>query len=105
MTGRRRGPGRLFWIHTFAVGIASPSKGKRRIAAEMDDLRQKLESVQSENDYLREELAREVEKNRVHRARAENDPAARLGVPPAWAVTDSEVNMATEETPEAALLN
>lgn len=61
MSGRRRKPGRLYWLWTFAVGIYSPRKGQRRIAADraadharIEELEVLNEEMQRENEILRQ---------------------------------------------------
>lgn len=50
---RRRRAGRLFWLWTFAIGIYSPHKGQRRIAADRVADRERLAELESENNRLK----------------------------------------------------
>ena len=50
-------PGRLFWVGTFAVGVFSPGKGKRRVNDKMLWMAAQYKAVQGENKALKEELA------------------------------------------------
>lgn len=64
-------PGRIFWTWTFAIGVFSPDKGKRRINDRMQENwsalceeRKRNSELTSEVQFLRRELGRvESEKN------------------------------------------
>jgi hypothetical protein len=60
-----RKPGRVFWLLTFAIGVISPGRGKRRINRRMQEIYQAYKSSQEHNlsltsdvKFLRGELRR-----------------------------------------------
>lgn len=52
---RRRKPGRLYWLWSFAVGVYSPRKGQRRIAADMRAKDERIDELEAANVALQEE--------------------------------------------------
>lgn len=78
MSVRRRKPGRLFWLWTFAIGIVSPDKGRRRIAADraadksyIQELEGALTIGESNYHLLMQKLANSVAEGNDLRSRLE----------------------------------
>ena len=100
---RKIRPGRLFWVGTFAVGVFSPGRGKRRVQQRMievdelwrkseiraETLKEELERSYEANELLRKEIVKEQTANDTLRgqldlairANEENQKAYRMGAP------------------------
>lgn len=77
MPRKPRKPGICFWVWTFAVGVVSPGKGKRRVNSRMTELYEgikqrdawveerddKLNAQNSYIEFLGEQLAAKSEEN------------------------------------------
>lgn len=50
-------PGRMFWVGTFAVGVFSPGKGKRRVSDRMNFVDAQWKAAQARIRALEDELA------------------------------------------------
>lgn len=56
MSKRRRKPGRFFWLWAFAVGVYSPNKGQRRVAADRAADKMHIAKLEAENATLKSRL-------------------------------------------------
>lgn len=79
-----RKPGRVFWLLTFAVGVYSPGKGKRRINNRMQEIYRAYKfsqecnlSLTSEVKFLREALRRVEGENSTFRLQDDFNEAIR----------------------------
>lgn len=101
---RHRLPGRIFWLHTLALAVLSPTAGKRRIDAGIQKIEQEREETRIKNDalvceniYLREELYRLQGDNNLFRVQDEMNSAIGQEKPhhhaPSWACPDMETTV------------
>jgi hypothetical protein len=61
---RKIGPGRFFWVGTFAVGLASPTRGKRRVNDKMKRMDAEWAKAQKRIGALEEELVASYAENK-----------------------------------------
>lgn len=78
MSKRRRKPGRLWWLGTFAIGVYSPRKGQRRVNNAMREKDDRIAELEEENgrlhadkELLAEEKHKVAEENHTVWARLE----------------------------------
>lgn len=110
---RHRLPGRIFWIRTLMIAIVSPSAGKRRIDAGIQQTEQELLEERLKNDgliednrYLREELYRVQADNNLFHVQDDMNRVSRAGNPHArttsWACPDMETTLSMPRPDTAA---
>lgn len=117
MSKRRRKPGRLYWLSTFAVGIWSPDKGQRRVNSEMQAKDERIGQLEAENHILREANGNLVAERNYYIAQAEiseglleatkvkiaakgaDDTLPIAKVYTSWGTTDPAVTKAHVKTP------